>query len=125
LAASTKLEPVRGLVESGAGRLTLRHVDVTKLGPADAYVEVWITYMISLSAGKLQPLPPVLNSGDFQASGDHLGAPIREFVGRGGDRGIYVVRYWVGPEADSSLLEQTRFIIQHLRLTPGGGGGGN
>lgn len=104
---------VRGSPESDSHRF--RTVDLDAVRPDGAFVDVVIDYMVAAQE-EYPPLPQILDPDAFAASGLLFGEPVRELVAQGRDRGIYRIRYWVGPDAPDKARDETRTLIRTMRL---------
>src|SRR6266511_99774 len=116
LATSTNRAAVVGLVEGDtiAGKYSVHSVDVHDLGPADAYVQVWIAYMVpTLQDISVPPLMQPLPISRFSVGERYLGRPVLSYQAYGKDGGRYAITFWIGPDAGVERSRQTRFVLDH------------
>ena len=94
-----------------------QRIDEEDVEPGDAYVEVWVTYPPGSSdKGSRDALPSNISESSFEANGSLHDATLFELTGQGENDGLYSIRYWVGPEADSTSVAETRNIIASLEV---------
>ena len=117
LAASPDSAVVQGLVEGKpeSDSHSFRPVDLSALAPDGAFVDVVIAYILTAEQQHPQ-LPRILDPDSFATSDSVFGEPVRELVAEGRDRGIYRIRYWVGPDATNEVGDETHTLIRTMRL---------
>jgi hypothetical protein len=127
LFATTRLEAVvGGAVIRGCGpgepSCSINALNLTKLGRSDAYIQVFGGYVPIIDApiidGALpvMPLPRLVLPSAFRQVRTWQDQPVMQLTGRGSDRGIYQITYWIGPEASGATRAGIGVILAGLHL---------
>jgi hypothetical protein len=122
LVASTNRDALDGLVHGcqiGSSQCGWHRLDVMRLGPDDAFVEVMATFVPQGPEENSIPLLPAdLRSASWEDTPGRLGHPVEQVTGRGSDGGLFTIRRWVGPQAGSNTSDALDGILISLQLGP-------